>query len=66
MLIASIDAYKATVAPHVPSRCPFTPTCSVYARRAIEKYGAVKGALLAVWRVMRCSPLTKTFGVDEP
>ena len=26
---------------------------------AIEKYGAVKGSLLAAWRILRCNPFSK-------
>ncbi|WP_084331434.1 membrane protein insertion efficiency factor YidD [Ignatzschineria larvae DSM 13226] len=34
--------------------CRFTPSCSEYAILAIEKYGTVKGATLAVKRICRC------------
>lgn len=36
--------------------CRFNPTCSEYGYQAIEKYGVVKGGLMAIWRVMRCNP----------
>ena len=39
--------------------CRFTPTCSQYALEAIEKYGAIKGGLMALWRIIRCNPLSK-------
>ena len=39
--------------------CKYTPTCSQYAIEAIEKYGAVKGGLMAVWRILRCNPFSK-------
>ncbi len=39
--------------------CRFRPTCSEYAVRAIEKYGVIRGGLLACWRVLRCNPLNK-------
>lgn len=35
------------------------PTCSQYAKEAIEKYGALKGGRLAVWRILRCNPFTR-------
>lgn len=38
------------------STCIYYPTCSQYAVEAIEKYGACKGSLLAVWRILRCNP----------
>lgn len=39
--------------------CRFKPTCSEYAYTAIEKYGIIKGGLMALWRVLRCHPFNK-------
>lgn len=39
--------------------CKYYPTCSQYGLEAIEKYGALKGAALAVWRILRCNPFSK-------
>ena len=39
--------------------CCYIPTCSQYALEAVEKYGAIKGGLLALWRIMRCNPFSK-------
>ena len=36
--------------------CRFEPTCSVYAREAVMRQGAVRGGLLAVKRLCRCHP----------
>ena len=41
------------------STCKYYPTCSQYGLEAIEKYGAFKGGLLAVWRILRCTPFSK-------
>ena len=41
------------------STCIYFPTCSQYAVEAIEKHGALKGGLLAVWRILRCNPFSK-------
>ena len=43
--------------------CRFNPTCSDYAKEAIEKHGAFRGLFLAVKRVSRCHPLGG-FGFD--
>jgi putative component of membrane protein insertase Oxa1/YidC/SpoIIIJ protein YidD len=37
-------------------RCPFHPSCSVFALRAIEQFGAVEGSLMAADRLLRCNP----------
>lgn len=39
--------------------CKYYPTCSQYGLEAIEKYGALKGGVLAVWRILRCNPFSK-------
>jgi uncharacterized protein len=39
--------------------CRFYPTCSQYAIEAIEKYGALKGGIMAVKRILRCNPFNK-------
>lgn len=38
--------------------CRFRPTCSQYGYEAIEKYGLIKGGLMAAWRIMRCHPFS--------
>ena len=55
-LAALLDLYKRFVSPLLPPACRFTPTCSVYAREAIVRYGAVRGSVLAVKRLARCHP----------
>ena len=58
-LISNIEFYQKYISPKLPCMCRYTPTCSHYAKEAIEKYGAWKGGRLAVWRLMRCNPFTK-------
>lgn len=48
--------YKRAISPYLPDACRYTPTCSVYAMQAIEKYGFIKGSFLAVKRLLRCNP----------
>jgi putative membrane protein insertion efficiency factor len=55
-LIGLVRLYQLVVSPALPSSCRFTPTCSQYAVLALRKYGAVRGTVLAVWRVLRCNP----------
>ena len=50
---------EISVAPQGTFYMYLFPTCSQYAVEAIEKYGALKGGLLAVWRILRCNPFAK-------
>ena len=36
--------------------CRFTPTCSEYAIDAINEYGAMRGSILSIRRILRCHP----------
>lgn len=40
----------------MPPTCRFTPSCSQYAIEAVRRHGAIKGGLLALWRLLRCQP----------
>ena len=51
--------YQKKISPHLGDRCKFYPTCSQYALEAIGKYGALKGTGMAIWRILRCNPLSR-------
>ena len=56
-LLAFIRLYQKTFSRTLPANtCRFYPTCSHYGYRAIYKYGAIKGSLMAAWRILRCNP----------
>lgn len=59
LLLALIRFYQRAISPWFPARCRFTPTCSAYAKEAINKYGAGKGSYLALRRFCRCHPFHK-------
>jgi uncharacterized protein len=56
LLQGMIRGYQFILSPWVGQHCRFTPTCSVYAYQAIEKYGAFKGFFLSVRRLSKCHP----------
>jgi uncharacterized protein len=62
-LIALLRLYKVAVSPLLGNRCRFYPSCSDYAREAIQYHGAARGTYLAVKRLCRCHPLSAG-GVD--
>ncbi len=43
--------------------CRHIPTCSQYGIEAINEYGAIKGSLLTIKRILRCNPWG-TYGYD--
>jgi len=51
-----IQGYRYLISPLLPPSCRFTPTCSLYAIEALERYGVWRGALLTVRRLLRCHP----------
>jgi len=56
LLLALIRGYQYLLRPMFGSICRFYPSCSDYAREAIERHGAMRGVWLAVKRVGRCHP----------
>ena len=55
-LLKLIRIYQATISPSLGNVCRYSPTCSHYAYKAIERHGAVRGTLLALKRLSRCRP----------
>ena len=59
LLIGLIKFYRKFISPMKGTKCPYIPTCSEYGLEAIEKHGALKGSLLALYRILRCNPFSK-------
>jgi putative membrane protein insertion efficiency factor len=58
VVLAPVHFYRRFLSPLKPMpSCRYLPTCSEYAIEAVEKRGVVRGAFLAVWRLLRCNPL---------
>lgn len=64
-LVWLIKGYRASLGQIMGGRCRFYPSCSEYAEAVLTQVGVVRGLALAVWRVLRCSPLSKG-GIDYP
>jgi len=62
-LLAAIRAYQFLLSPWIGGSCRYWPTCSEYAREAIERHGAARGSYLAARRLARCHPYGRG-GVD--
>lgn len=58
ILVALIKVYQYTLSPMLGQRCKYYPSCSNYAIGAIREHGALRGAGLAAWRLLRCNPFS--------
>lgn len=59
VLIKLVKVYQRFISPLSAPRCRFYPTCSNYFLQAVEKYGAIKGSMLGIKRILRCHPFSK-------
>ena len=57
-VLIKVSGLSEYLSPLKRVHCPYTPTCSQYGLEAIQKYGAFKGSLLALWRILRCNPFS--------
>lgn len=68
ILLATLAFYQRWLSPAVhalgPGGCKYVPTCSEYAAAAIARHGAMRGAWLALNRLLRCHPFARG-GLDE-
>ena len=59
-VVAAVKGYRACISPLLlPGKCRFIPSCSAYFMQAVEKYGAARGSLMGIKRLLRCHPFHK-------
>ncbi|MFL5931170.1 MAG: membrane protein insertion efficiency factor YidD [Gaiellaceae bacterium] len=63
-LVLLVRGYQRALSPLLGDRCKYHPTCSQYAVDALREHGALRGTVLAAWRVLRCNPWSAG-GVDH-
>ncbi len=54
-----IRFYQRKISPCYGNHCKYIPSCSQYTLEAVERFGAVKGCLLGIYRILRCNPFSK-------
>ena len=60
IFIKLIEFYQKVLSPLKGAPCcKYHPTCSSYAKEAIEVHGALKGLIMGFWRILRCNPFSK-------
>ena len=69
LLRSLILAWRYVIAALLPGGassggCRYHPSCSQYALDALRRYGLIRGAVLAGWRILRCNPWSHG-GVDR-
>jgi putative membrane protein insertion efficiency factor len=56
LLLLLLRGYQYSMRPLLGANCRFYPSCSDYAKDAIERHGALRGLWLSVRRVAKCHP----------
>ena len=72
IVLLTLRVYRWVISPMSLPACRYVPTCSEYAIEAVERYGAVRGGFMGLWRLTRChpfaqgghDPVVKTFGYE--
>jgi putative membrane protein insertion efficiency factor len=59
LLVLPIRLYQRLFSPLLGQRCRYYPSCSEYAVQAIQRFGILRGAVLAGWRLLRCNPWSR-------
>jgi uncharacterized protein len=56
LLLLVLRGYQYAISPLFGANCRFHPSCSEYAREAIDRHGAGRGSWLTLRRLGRCHP----------
>jgi len=56
IVLLPLRLYQRLISPALGSRCKYYPSCSEYAAQAVERFGILRGLVLAAWRLLRCNP----------
>ena len=59
LAVFPIRLYQWLLSPLLGQRCRYYPSCSEYAVQAIQRFGILRGVVLAGWRVLRCNPWSR-------
>ena len=59
VVLQLLRGYKWAISPMFPPSCRYVPTCCDYAVEAVERFGALRGGVMAVARLVRCHPFAR-------
>ncbi|GHG68395.1 membrane protein insertion efficiency factor YidD [Comamonas sp. JC664] len=66
LAVALILIYRSAVPTAWKRQCIYTPTCSLYGLRSIQKHGLFRGAIRTLSRIRRCNGVLYLGGPDAP
>ncbi len=61
LLLLAIHTYRNMLSLLILPCCRMTPSCSTYAREAIQSHGAFHGTWLTARRLLRCQPFSRVW-----
>jgi putative membrane protein insertion efficiency factor len=56
LFVLPFRAYQRLISPFIGQHCKYYPSCSEYAVQAVQRFGILRGLVLAGWRLLRCNP----------
>ena len=56
VLLKTLAFYQKSISPALGRRCRYLPTCSEYAKTAVQRFGVWRGVTMTVGRLLRCQP----------
>jgi putative membrane protein insertion efficiency factor len=59
LVVAALRLYQRFISPAFGQRCRYYPSCSEYAVQAVQRFGILRGLVLASWRLLRCNPWSR-------
>lgn len=59
LVVFLLRLYQRWVSPAFGPRCRYYPSCSEYAVQAVQRFGILRGLVLATWRLLRCNPWSR-------
>jgi uncharacterized protein len=62
--IIPIIIYQKLISPMLPPSCIYYPSCSHYSKNSIINHGVLKGIILSVSRIFRCTGVLFSGGED--